>query len=258
MSASPDSRLSISRRFASSASARSAARPSAAIAASPSASASAISSSVSATSASSLLHALDLPRRAGCARASASARRRRRSTAPGPRRGGSVRRGGLAAASQSKMPPQQRDGLLDLFVAGRRIRRTCRSIPANAHVGKGRAQYSPPRLLSTPPTAPPARRGGRRRAVGGWLRWQRPCRSAPDAPGTWSGLNASVTMPRAGVPLRHGHARRLREVQHRPVLQRHRHVVVPDRRRRRPRRSRCCPARPGCRSRPTPRSPGRA
>jgi hypothetical protein len=53
------------------------------------------------------------------------------------------------ATSQSKMPPQQCDGLLDLFVEGVGF-----GGHGSANPASGRArQYSPPRPLSTPGAA---------------------------------------------------------------------------------------------------------
>ena len=77
-----------------------------------------------------------------------------------------------------------------------------------------------------------------------------PAYSGCDAPGTWPGLNASVAVPGPVLPARHGHAGRLREMQHRAAFQRLGHVVMPDRRGNRARPSRCCPARPDV-SKPT-------
>ena len=201
--------------------------PSATIVASPSASASSISSSVSATSCSSLLHALHLRRRAGCARASASARRRHRSRGRGPRPGRSVRRGGLRRhPSQRCLLSSATDCLICSFRASDSAdmaHSRCKGAAANtARPGRCRPRRAPACAPAGVAPSPPARR-----------RWRPRRRSGREAPGTWSGLNASVTVPEPVSQLRHRHAGRRLEGQHRPVLQRDRHEVVPDRCRRR-------------------------
>ena len=131
-----------------------------------------------------------------------------------------------SATSQSKMPPQQRDRLLDLVVQG---------VGFGGHrsphdpVRKARRQYSPPRLLSTPPR--PAGGGPAGVVAAGPTRAGTPLPpSGDEAPGLWSGLNASVTVPLPLSQLRHRHPSGGGEGQHRPALQRLGHEIVPDRR----------------------------
>ena len=157
------------------------------------------------------------------------------------------------ATSQSKMPPQQRDGLLDLFVKGvgfgghRRAR-------SGAALNTARPCVCRPRLPA-PARPPPARRriARRRSACAG--------AGAPigaETPGSCPGLNASVTVPKPlsqlAIVTPGGH----REGQHRPALQRDRHEVVPDRGRDGAAGLVVAEACRACRSRPTPRSPDRA
>ncbi len=161
-SASPDSRLSSCSRPSR---ARSAAQRRLGLGQrSPSSSASASSARSTPSSSSLLQRRCARSRRpAGCARASPPGRARHRSRARGPPRPRSARPGGATAWSQSKMPPQQGQTLLDLLRDMRRL---------GSHGD----------LLRCPGGVPAGRLARPRRSGNPWLSRARRCsdyRSAP-------------------------------------------------------------------------------
>ena len=191
------------------------------------------------------------PRRAGCARASASARRRRRSRAPGLRRGRSVRRGGL------RRHPSQRcllSSATDCLICSLRasdsadMMVSCIGPRDRGAVNTGRPCCCRPRLQ---PSAAPRSAAAGAAAAGTARHADRP-RGARHL----ARLERVGHRAEAAVPGRHGHAGRHLELQTgRPFSATAMKSCQIGRRRRR--RSRSRPARRGCRSRPRPRSPGR-